>query len=72
MGEKGNALKVEMPELDLYCIPSYEDLISGDEKSYTYSKTWELAKEDPIIALQTSGTTGIFHQRPLVTSSESL
>jgi hypothetical protein len=58
MAQKAGALKSLKPDLDVTSIPSYAELISGPENNYVYGKTWDEAMKDPIVALQTSGTTG--------------
>ena len=69
MTSKVDALKSAKPDLGIFSIPSYEELISGPERPYMYAETWDNAKKDPIIALQTSGTTGNQTRVAYLTSS---
>lgn len=45
-------------------IPSVHDLLHKKYPQYPYNKTFEEAKDEPLLALHTSGTTGI--PKPLV------
>lgn len=47
-----------MPGLDIFQVPSFDDMVDCPTKHYPYTKTWEEAQNDPIIIVHTSGTTG--------------
>lgn len=55
---KIRALKVEMPELQRFSIPTFNQMTFGALEPFVYNKSWEEAMKDPILVLQTSGSTG--------------
>ena len=58
MAFKVAGLKAEMPELQSFSLPPYDQLISGDARPFLYEKLWDESMDDPVIVLQTSGSTG--------------
>ncbi|KAE8449384.1 hypothetical protein EG329_008285 [Mollisiaceae sp. DMI_Dod_QoI] len=44
--------------LQLCCIPSLEEMVSSKTSHYPYTKTYEEAKNDTVLILHTSGSTG--------------
>lgn len=48
-------------DVQILVVPSWNQMISGLPESYPYTKTWEEARDDQIIVLHTSGSTGIEH-----------
>lgn len=40
-------------------MPSIEELLNSTYKHFPYDKTFESAKREPLVALHTSGTTGL-------------
>lgn len=49
-------------------VPSVQDLLHRKYPHYPINKTFEEAKHDPLVALHTSGTTGI--PKPIVETHE--
>lgn len=45
--------------LKLLAIPSLEDLLTKEYPHFPYTKTYEQAKDEPLVVLHTSGTTGL-------------
>ena len=45
--------------LKLLSIPSANDLLEKEYPYFPYDKTYEQAKDDPLVVLHTSGTTGL-------------
>lgn len=51
---------VEDPEYPIRkeVIPSFEEMMTSSPPHYPYTKTFEEAKNDPIVVLHSSGSTG--------------
>ncbi|KAI9650706.1 hypothetical protein NHQ30_000728 [Ciborinia camelliae] len=45
--------------LQVLNVPSYEDLLNTTYEHFPYDKTFECARREPLVALHTSGTTGL-------------
>jgi len=45
-------------KLPLFIVPSVDELLSTDHPYYLYDKTFDEAKDEPFVALHTSGSTG--------------
>ncbi|KAI0543941.1 acetyl-CoA synthetase-like protein [Xylaria curta] len=52
------------PDLEVYMIPSFCDMMESSPKPYAYEKTFEDAKNDPVVVLHSSGSTGL--PKPIV------
>ncbi|CZR57114.1 related to NRPS-like enzyme [Phialocephala subalpina] len=48
----------EHVDVQILMIPSWNEMVCPLPKSYVYTKTWEEARDDQIIVLHTSGSTG--------------
>ena len=44
--------------LNIFQIPSFEEMVENPVKHYPYEKNWEEAKDDKFLILHTSGSTG--------------
>lgn len=51
-------LRTDRPSIVSFQIPEFEDMVKSTSVPYPYTKTWAEAKNDPIIAIHTSGSTG--------------
>ena len=49
---------LEAYEMRVYQIPELQDLLDPDHPHYPYEKTFDEARDKPLVALHTSGTTG--------------
>lgn len=52
------SLQTGRPSLTSFQIPEFEDMVQSKSKPYAYTKTWAEAKNDPIMIIHTSGSTG--------------
>ncbi|KAF4627460.1 hypothetical protein G7Y89_g10695 [Cudoniella acicularis] len=59
---------LRLHELQIFSIPSIEELFDKTHEHFPYDKTFEGAKKDPLVALHTLGTTGL--PKPLVYTHE--
>lgn len=46
-------------EMQVYQIPELKELLDQDHPHYPYEKSFEEARNEPLVALHTSGTTGL-------------
>ena len=54
-----------------FLVPTIQEmLVAEPRKRYTYCKSWEEAKHDPIAICHTSGSTGKFQEAPFETESD--
>ncbi|CAG8951144.1 hypothetical protein HYFRA_00006542 [Hymenoscyphus fraxineus] len=53
------ASAISSQDLNVLKVPGIHELLDGQTRPYPYNKTWEEAKDDPLLALHTSGSTGI-------------
>lgn len=49
---------LEVYEMRVYQIPELNDLLDQDHSPYPYEKTFDEARNEPLVALHTSGSTG--------------
>lgn len=49
----------ESYEMRLYQIPTLGELLDEDHAHYPFTKTFEQARDEPLVVLHTSGTTGL-------------
>lgn len=56
--EQANQLKGLIAGLQVVEIPDMEEMINTPCKPYLYNKTWEQAKDDVVLVVHTSGSTG--------------
>ena len=56
--EQAIALSKLIQDLIVIQVPSLEDMVNGNTKTYPYTKTWEDAKDDTVMIVHTSGSTG--------------
>ena len=50
--------KASVLEVDAFCVPTLDEILSGNSPKYPYHKSWQQAKLDPVLIIHTSGTTG--------------
>ena len=55
---------LESYEMRLHQIPTLDELFKGDHSQYPLDKTFEQARDEPLVVLHTSGTTGF--PKPIV------
>lgn len=53
------ALKGLVAGLQAVEVPDLEEMINTSSKPYLYNKTWEQAKDDVVLVVHTSGSTGV-------------
>lgn len=58
MKDQAQAIQTRIPGLTIQEIPSLEEMYSTPSAEYPYTKTFDEAKNDPIIIAHTSGSTG--------------
>ena len=66
MASKVKTLKEARPNIRTIEIPAMEVLTSTPAKAYPYTKTWEEAKNDRVLIMHTSGSTGALQSPRLV------
>jgi acyl-coenzyme A synthetase/AMP-(fatty) acid ligase len=59
MKEQAVALSKLVPSLNIVQVPTWQEMVSQDSMPYPYTKTWEEAKNDVILVVHTSGSTGV-------------
>lgn len=42
-------------------VPSLDEMLEGESQPYPYKETFETAKQNPIVILHSSGSTGTLH-----------
>lgn len=52
------ALQELCPDLQVFQVPSFDEMLSSPAKHYPYRKTWAEAKDDVFLIVHTSGSTG--------------
>ena len=52
------AIKRALPSTEFQLAPSLEQLLSADTRTFKYTEQFELVKNDPILILHSSGSTG--------------
>ncbi|KAK4986085.1 putative NRPS-like protein biosynthetic cluster [Elasticomyces elasticus] len=52
-------LQKKKPDLQVFVIPTFEEMLGGVDKTFPYNKPWLESHEDPILICHTSGSTGI-------------
>ncbi|CZR51448.1 related to NRPS-like enzyme [Phialocephala subalpina] len=50
-------------DVEVLVIPSWDEMLCSQPRSYAYTKSWDEARDDQIIVLHTSGSTG--NPRPI-------
>ncbi|KAI9818373.1 MAG: putative NRPS-like protein biosynthetic cluster [Pycnora praestabilis] len=55
---KITSLKDGKPGLEVFTIPSFDEMLEGLRKPYGYEKTYTEARMDPVVICHTSGSTG--------------
>ncbi|KAI1821167.1 acetyl-CoA synthetase-like protein [Xylaria intraflava] len=58
------AIQALSPTLEVHSIPSFCEMMESSSKSYPYEKSFEEARDDPIVVLLSSGSTGL--PKPIV------
>lgn len=60
LGPLMKPLQTLAPAAEFVAVPAFQEMLDGDGKStpYPYEKTFEEARNDPIIVLHSSGSTG--------------
>ena len=56
--EQAFALSKLVKDLTVIRIPSLQDMVAKNTEHYPYTKTWEEAKNDIVLIIHTSGSTG--------------
>jgi acyl-coenzyme A synthetase/AMP-(fatty) acid ligase len=65
MAEPVAAVLKEAPHVQAITVPDLGVFVKEDPAPrYTYSKSWEEAKDDPWVVFHTSGTTGLSPMQP--------
>lgn len=52
------SLQKKSPSLNVFAIPTFEEMSNGAGTHYPYNKPWFESHEDPILICHTSGSTG--------------
>ncbi|ESZ98652.1 hypothetical protein SBOR_0890 [Sclerotinia borealis F-4128] len=47
-----------LPSLETFAVPSMQDMIIKDTESYPYTKSWDTHKDEVVLIIHTSGSTG--------------
>lgn len=63
IGSQARDLRESLPGLEIYAIPSLEDMTSTPATCYAYTKSYSNSKSDIVLILHTSGSTG--HPKPI-------
>lgn len=53
---KGLAAHIKLQKI---IVPSVEELLTTEYEHFPFSKTFEQARDEPLVSLHTSGTTGL-------------
>jgi acyl-CoA synthetase (AMP-forming)/AMP-acid ligase II len=64
MEAQARALQKLVPGLKIFEVPSLADMVHSKTVHYPYTKTWEEAKDDAVLIVHTSGSTG--NPKPIV------
>lgn len=57
--EQAVALSKLVKDLTIIRLPTLKEMLSGKTETYPYTKTWEEAKDDTVMIVHTSGSTGV-------------
>lgn len=58
------ALRDLDPSVTFAAVPPFQDMFDGQAEQYPYKKTFEQARNDPIVVLHSSGSTGEIRAAP--------
>lgn len=61
MAQKVRGMQAEMMDLQTFNVPALDDMHHENAKHYPYEETFDDARCDPVVILQSSGSTGTFH-----------
>lgn len=61
MAQKVRDMQVEMTDLQIFNFPALDDVFYGNSKHYPYDEIFADARWNPVIILQSSGSTGTFY-----------
>ncbi|KAI0483351.1 hypothetical protein GGR56DRAFT_686675 [Xylariaceae sp. FL0804] len=70
VGDISRQLKQHMPSLTTVEVPSFEKFMSSPSEHYPYEKTFEEARNEPVVVLHSSGSTGL--PKPITLTHGSL
>ncbi|EHL02676.1 hypothetical protein M7I_1190 [Glarea lozoyensis 74030] len=59
LGVQESELKNSIPELTMLEVPLLSQMTNSETPHYPYTKTWEQAKDDVVMIIHTSGSTGV-------------
>jgi acyl-coenzyme A synthetase/AMP-(fatty) acid ligase len=54
-----NPVKTLDSSIRFEVIPSFEEMLSSTPEHYPYQKSFEKARDDPVVVLHSSGSTGM-------------
>lgn len=60
MAPKVRDMQAEMMDLQTFNVPTLDDMYRENAKHYPYEETFEDAQCNPVVILQSSGSTGTF------------
>ncbi|KAH6714592.1 hypothetical protein BKA61DRAFT_673914 [Leptodontidium sp. MPI-SDFR-AT-0119] len=60
---QAQALVATIPGLEIHVVPSLENMVSTSVPHYPYNKIYDVVKNDSVLILHTSGSTG--HPKPI-------
>lgn len=49
-----------MTTLRVEAVPSFDEMMDSSPEPYPYTKSFEQARDDPIVVLHSSGSTGMY------------
>jgi len=55
---QAKALQGSIPDLEIFSLPSLDEMTASKAEPYLYNKTWAEAKDDVVMIVHTSGSTG--------------
>lgn len=61
MAQKVRDMQAKMMDLQTFNVPALDDMYRENAKHYPYEETFEDARRNPVVILQSSGSTGTLH-----------
>ncbi|OTB05366.1 hypothetical protein M426DRAFT_319902 [Hypoxylon sp. CI-4A] len=58
------------PSVDSYAVPSFQEMLDSNAEPYPYMKSFDEARNDPIVVLHSSGSTGL--PKPIIITHGSM
>jgi acyl-coenzyme A synthetase/AMP-(fatty) acid ligase len=59
------ALVASSPDIDCVEIPSFKEMMQSQSPPYRFDKTFDDARNEPIVILHSSGSTGMYQYQYL-------